>query len=86
LILINYAWLAVWLYAAWQEATPEQHGGPMGVRNERDATAEAATEAKLAQTAGKRRNEHAIELDAIEDDEVRQILKIPPRRKLPKPD
>jgi hypothetical protein len=58
----------------------------MGIRNELDAAGARATEAKPSKTADKRCIEDAIELDAIEDDEVRQVLRIPHRRKLPKHD
>jgi hypothetical protein len=56
----------------------------MGTRNETDTTDKAAAEAGLQRTASKRSIEDEIELNAIEDDEVRQILKIPARHKLPK--
>jgi hypothetical protein len=67
-------------------ANPKEHGGAMCIQNEPETAGAAAREAKLSQIAGKPRDEDAVELDAIEDDEVRQILKIPPRHKLPKLD
>jgi hypothetical protein len=56
----------------------------MGTQNETDAAAAAAAEAKLRQS--QRSIEDEIELNEIEDDEVRQILKIPPRHKQRKRD
>jgi len=65
------------------EAVPQEHGAIMGAQNEIDAAGATATKAGQ-QTTCKRSVEDIVKLDAIEDNEVRQILKIPPRRKPPK--
>ena len=57
----------------------------MGVPNEPDAAGATSTKAERP-TVRKCSTEETMKLDAIEDDEVRQILKIRPRRKLPKRD
>ncbi len=57
----------------------------MGIENKLDRV--GAPAAKTERHAVKKHSiEDERELDAIEDDEVRQILKIPPRRKAPKKD
>jgi hypothetical protein len=58
----------------------------MDIRDELDTTGAIAATTEPRQTASGRSIEDSRELDAIEDDEVRQILKIPPRRKLVKSD